>query len=62
MIYQDCLNNESNEDCGKCSKYGYIFGCEENCPEYINFFGYDIKGNKKEGGMNHPFFNLMLIF
>ena len=48
MIYQDCMNNESNEDCGKCSKYGYIFGCEENCPEYINFFGYDIKGNKKE--------------
>ena len=26
-----CLNNDSDEDCNKCCKYGYIFSCPNNC-------------------------------
>ena len=47
MIYPDCMNNDSDDDCGKCCKHGYILACEEDCPDYVNFFGYDIHGKKK---------------
>ena len=47
MINFDCQYNDSDEDCGKCTKHGYIFGCE-GCSDYVNFFGYD-KGGKKKG-------------
>ena len=49
MIRQDCIYNDSDEDCGKCVKHGFIFGCE-GCEDYENFCGYGLNGKKKEKG------------
>lgn len=38
MINTGCIYNDSDEDCGKCTKHGYIFGCE-GCSDYTDFFG-----------------------
>lgn len=31
MLITYCLNNNSDEDCYKCCKYGYIENCPSNC-------------------------------
>ena len=47
MIHTDCMNYDGDEDANKCCKHGYIFGCDPECEDYVNFFGYDIHGKKK---------------
>lgn len=32
MINTSCSNWDGDEDCNKCTKHGYIFGCE-GCEE-----------------------------
>ena len=48
MIKKDCLNYDGDEDCHKCCKYGFIFGCEEDCPEYVNFWTKKSEGQQNE--------------
>jgi hypothetical protein len=38
MINMDCRYYDGDEDCNKCCKHGYIFGCE-GCDDYVDFFG-----------------------
>ena len=49
MIHCDCNHYEGDDDCNKCGKHGYIFGCD-GCEDYTNFFGY--QPNKKGGNNN----------
>lgn len=42
MIEYGCIYNDSDEDCNKCVKHGYIFSCD-GCDDYVNFFGYTRK-------------------
>ena len=37
MIRHDCLNYDGDEDCHKCCKHGFIFGCE-GCNDCETFF------------------------
>ena len=32
-----CKFDISDEDCRKCLKYGIIFHCPDDCPEYIQY-------------------------
>lgn len=45
MIHMDCVNYDGDEDCNKCCKHGYIFGCD-GCDDFENFCS---KPKKKEG-------------
>lgn len=50
MIHHDCVNYDGDEDCNKCCKHGFIFGCE-GCDDFEGFGGtnkknyIDSKGN-----------------
>ena len=36
MVRYDCLNYDGDEDCHKCCKHGFIFGCE-CCDDFEDF-------------------------
>ena len=50
MIHMDCRNYDGDEDCNKCCKHGYIFGCE-GCDDYIDFFGHKHTSKEDEGNV-----------
>ena len=49
MIEYSCMNYDGDEDCHKCCKHGYIYGCED-CEDYIDFFGHKhtVKNEEEE--------------
>lgn len=40
-----CVNNVSDEDCGKCMIRGFIYGCPNRCSDFD-----DGRGNSDEHG------------
>ena len=38
-VKYDCQHYAGDEDCHKCSVIGYICSCNDECEEYVNFFG-----------------------
>ena len=45
----DCVNYDGDEDCMKCCKRGYIFGCPEPCEDFVDFWG-NTDGDKESEG------------
>ena len=39
MFDKSCVNNVSDEDCGKCMVRGLIFSCPQNCEDYDSGYG-----------------------
>ena len=53
----DCMNYDGDEDCMKCCKRGYIFGCPEPCEDYVDFWGKtdgDKEAENEERGQGLP--------
>ena len=42
MIDSTCSYYDGDEDCHKCVKYGYIFGCPSDCTERRDYGEIDI--------------------
>ena len=37
-LNQFCIHDVSDEDCYKCMKYGIIWHCPSNCPEFEDWY------------------------
>lgn len=46
MIDYSCIYECGDEDCNKCFKQGIIFCCPYDCPDYVDHFGRNHKGEK----------------
>ena len=56
MIRSDCLNYDGDEDCHKCCKHGFIFGCEgcNDCETFFTKKG-ETESAEREQRFNQPF-------
>ena len=50
MIDYSCLNYDGDEDCHKCCKHGYIFGCD-GCEDYEGYFTKKKEAKNEEVGL-----------